>query len=157
MKQLICLALLAACSTTPVDASGQYTIAVTNRDNGCTFSNYTVGAMSSGINVTIQQQASQANADVMGATAVLLDFALGSHTFSGAVDGSSLDLTIVGTRPTTTGNCTYTYNATIAASLNGDVLTGRIEYRAASNHNSDCGAIDGCLTYQDFNGTRPPR
>src|SRR3954454_5998085 len=98
MKHLICLALLAGCSTTPVDASGQYMAAVTNRDNGCMFANYTVGAMASGIMVTIEQQAATATAEVMGATALGLDLLLGSHAFTGTVDGNSLDLTIIGTR-----------------------------------------------------------
>ena len=46
--------------------------------------------------------------------------------------------------------------ARISGELDGDALSGRIEYRAADNNNLDCAPISGCLTYQDFNGTRPP-
>jgi len=39
----------------------------------------------------------------------------------------------------------------------GDTMTGRINYTPATNGNSDCAAVSGCLTYQEFNGSRPPQ
>jgi hypothetical protein len=157
MKILICLALLAGCTGSPVDAAGQYTIGVTNRENGCNFANYTVGQMASGIMLTITEHSSDATADVMGGTAVLLDLSLGSHTFAGTADGDTLNLRILGTRTQNAGSCTYTYAATLVATLTGDTLTGRIEYLPAYDPHSQCGAIAVCVTDQDFNGTRPPR
>src|SRR4051812_30719550 len=157
MKSLVVLGLLVGCSGDPVDVEGTYTVGVTNRDNGCNFGNWTVGDMSSGITVQITQSAGAVNADVGGATGVILDLAFGSHTFSGSLDGNELDLTLPGTRAQTSGNCTYTYDGEILATTNGDLLTGRINYKPATNGHSECAAIAGCLTYQEFNGSRPPK
>jgi hypothetical protein len=157
MKRLILLAGLAACGGDPVNAEGTYTIAVTNRDNGCNFQNWTVGDSATGIQVVINQEGSSVNADVMGATRIYLDLVLGSHVFNGKVDGDELDMTILGTRSATMGNCTLTVDANLLATLDGDVLTGRINYRYHGNGNTDCAPYDGCISFQEMNGTRPPQ
>jgi hypothetical protein len=161
MKRLSCLvfvlALGAGCGSDPADVSGSYTIAITNRDNGCMLGNWNVGDMTSGIPVVITQDGDNVTADVMGLAAIGLDAALASHAFTGTVDGNDLDMKIVGTRPQQSGNCTFTYNANLRGSISGDALTGRVDYTAATNGNSDCAPLDGCKSSQDFNGTRPPR
>ena len=160
MKSLVHAALIllaAGCSTTPADVAGTYTIALTNRDNGCNFQNYTVGAQSTGIPVTITQSGASATADVMGAAGVALDVSLGAHVYTGAVEGDGVNLKLQGTRAQTSGNCTYTYDSDIVATLVGDALSGQIRYTAATNGHTDCTTLQSCLTYQDFNGTRAPR
>jgi len=159
MKGLILIAglALAACGSDPVNAEGTYTINVANRDNGCNFQNWTVGDTAQGIMAVINQEGTHANADVMGATRGYLDLILGSHVFNGDIDGNDLDLIIIGTRSGNQGNCTLTVDATLLASLNGDVLTGRINYSYHGNGNSDCAPYDGCISYQEMNGTRPPQ
>jgi hypothetical protein len=156
MKRLLLCAALAACGSDPVDAEGTYTISVTNRDNGCNFTNWMVGDSAANISVVVNQEGESANADVMGLTRIYLDAVLGSHVFNGTVDGNELSLNIVGTQSTMQGNCTLTVDAELNATLEGDVLTGRINYRWHGNGNSDCAPYDGCLSYQDMNGTRPP-
>jgi hypothetical protein len=153
---LLGLLCLAACSTGPADVAGNYTMAITNKDNGCMFQNYTVGATSTGVQVTVTQSSSQATATVMGGGGLILDAVLGGNAFSGKVDGDAIDLTLAGSRPNTMGNCVFTYNGEIIGSLSGDTLSGRLEYTAATNMNPDCTGIQGCITTQDFNGTRPP-
>lgn len=157
MKRLILLVGLTAGCNDTVNAEGTYTINVTNKTNGCNFQNWTVGDSATNIGVVINQQGSSANADVMGATRVYLDLVLGSHVFNGSVDGNDLDLKIAGTRSGTMGNCTLTIDAELLATLNGDVLTGRINYHYHGNGNTDCAPYDGCTSYQDMNGTRPPQ
>lgn len=155
MKGLLGLVCLAACNNGPADVAGDYTMALTNKDNGCMFMNYTVGATTTGVQVTITQASSTATATVMGGGGLVLDAVLGGNVFSGKVDGDSIDLTLPGSRSFTNGNCAFTYNGEILGSLAGDTLTGRIEYTAATNMNPDC-TNQGCITTQDFNGTRPP-
>jgi hypothetical protein len=163
MKSLVLLATVgsaagAGCGAgDPVQLSGNYSVGVTNRDNSCNFANWTVGAMTSAVSVNITQQGENATADVTGGVGVVLDVAFGAHAFSGLVTGNMLELKLMGTRVTQTGNCTYTYDGDILGTSNGDLLTGRIEYRPATNGHSDCASVDGCLTYQDFNGSRPPQ
>lgn len=157
MKRWIWLAALAACGGDPVDAEGTYTVSVTNRDNGCNFALWTIGNSATNIGVTINQEGEDANADVMGLTGNFLDAVLGSHVFQGKVDGDELDLRITGTAQHTTGNCVdHTINARLLATLDGDVLVGRISYTIVGA-GSTCAPYDGCVSYQDMNGTRPPQ
>ncbi|MEO8698640.1 MAG: hypothetical protein ABI867_01320 [Kofleriaceae bacterium] len=157
MKHLsLVMALVAACSGSDADVEGDYTIALTNRDNGCMFANWTVGDQTTGVPVVIGQDGSNVTATVNGGAGLVLDVALGARTYTGDIDGDDLVLELFGTRGQQMGNCSFTYNSTIDATLDDDSLTGRIEYRAATNGNPDCSALEDCLSFQDFNGTRPP-
>lgn len=156
---LLGLGLGAGCgSDDPANVEGNYTIAITNRDNGCNLANWTVGEMSSGIAVQMTQEGANVTATVMGLTGAGLNLALGSNVFSGKVTDEDLNLDLFGTRPQMQGTCTFTYNAKILGNVLGDSLEGRVEYRAATTtpSNPDCASIQGCLTFQEFNGTRPP-
>ncbi len=141
----------------PADVEGTYTMAVTNRDNGCNFANWTPGTSSAGITVAITQEGEDVAATIQGATGGFLALWLGSNVYTGTIDGDELDLDLFGSRPQTSGNCAFTYNSAIHATADGDTMTGRIDYTAAGNGNPDCASIDGCVSYQDFNGTRPPQ
>jgi hypothetical protein len=158
MKRFLGLAaILVGCGSDPVDAEGEWTISGTNRDNACMISNWNVGESFSAVTVTFTQNGDAVNADVSGGGGFYLDVLLGGDDiFSGTVDGEDLTLHREGTRSMTQGNCTFTYNAEMALRIEGDVLTGRLNYRSAHNGNSDCAAVT-CLSYQDVNGTRPPQ
>jgi hypothetical protein len=157
MKSLALLALLAACGS-DANVAGDYTIAVTSKDNGCNINGWTVGAQSTGVTVTIEQSGSTATAMITGGGGFVLGGLLGTSDFTGTIDGDDVDLTALGTNAKHAGNCTYTYNGEITATDSGDILTGRIDYRAADNGNPDCTTmmIHGCDSFQEFNGTRPP-
>jgi len=156
MKSLVGLALVLAACGSDANVAGNYTIALTNRDNGCNLSNWTVGNQTTGVPVTITQSGSNVTATVMGPAGVVLGAFLGTNAFTG---DNSIDLKALGTVPKTSGNCTWTYNGEITADLAGDALAGRIDYRAADNGNPDCTTmqVHGCDSFQDFNGTRPPQ
>jgi hypothetical protein len=151
------LAIAAGCGSDPVDAEGDYTIAVTNRENGCDFESWTEGESSSGIPLTVTQNDSVVTGEVGGAAGLFLGAVLGSNVFEGEVSGDEISMTLFGTTSAGDGNCTYTVNAVLDAELDGDVLTGEINYTAATNDNPDCAAIEGCATRQELNGTRPPQ
>jgi phage-related protein len=157
MRCLPLLIVVAACSSSPANVAGTYSVAVTNRDNGCNLMNWTVGNSAANIGVTITQNGTQAIATVNGLVGGYLDVVLGSHELSGTVDGDHLSLTLFGTRTSSSGNCTWTYNANLEADLNGDILQGTIDYRPKTNGNPDCTQmLATCSSRQDFNGTRPP-
>lgn len=159
---VLCVLLLGAGVVTgcgsddPVDVEGLYTVNVTNRENGCNFDNWTVNDTSSGIMVTVNQDGGQATAFLEGVIGGLFDLVLGNRQFEGDVAGNHLDLTLFGTNNATMGNCSYTVNANMDATLDGDVLTGFIIYTTNTNASPDCGDIEGCESRQEFNGTRPP-
>jgi hypothetical protein len=155
---LVLASLLGAC-TSDAEVAGNYTVALTNRDNGCNLGNFTPGQMSSGVAVTITQSGSKLTVTVEGLAGLSLVGLLGGggNVYAGGVDGDGFSVESIGTKANTSGNCTYTFNSTISGTLSGDSLVGEIDYRAADNGNSDCTQVHGCLSYQDYNGTRPPR
>lgn len=147
--------LLAACGSDPADVAGDYTVAVTNGANECMLGMWNEGDTNSGIDMVISQSGSSANADVRGLTGGFLDFWLGASVFSGDVDGDELDLLLIGTTEQTAPGCTYTIDAELDATLDGDVLLGTITYRPNPIEGA-CGILEACRNVQDFNGTRPP-
>lgn len=155
MKRLAWILVVAACGG-DANVEGDYTVALTNRDNACNLANWTVGTQTTGVQATVTQEGENVTLTVTGLAGVAVSALLGTNVYIGAVDGDEIDLSITGETGFNTGNCAYTYNSTIQGTLDGDTLSGRIEYRAATNDQSDCGELTGCLSYQDFNGARPP-
>ena len=153
---LLALLALASCDSSPVDIAGSYTLAVTNHENGCGFQNWTENESSSGIPLTVTQSGSDVTAILEGLTGTWVEALLGARTFTGDVRASEMDVTLHGTRSYTQSNCTYTVNAHAVATLSGDTLAGTIGYTPSTNGSPDCGAIEGCVSTQAFNGTRPP-
>ena len=152
---LLGLSPLTGCGA-DADVAGNYTVALTNRDNGCNLQNWTVGQSTTGIPVTIAQDSSAVTANVQAGAGLVLDAVLGDHVYTGDVDGNDIFLELHGTRAQQQGSCAFFFNSDIDASLSGDTLTGKIEYKAATNGAAECAALEGCVSFQDFNGTRPP-
>lgn len=144
---------VAACGSDDVNAAGDYTVTVTDGDNGCNLPSWTTGATSTAT-VTLTQSQNNVTAVVTGVAGVVLDLGLGGHSFTGKITGSDLDLHLFGTRSNTTGNCTYTLNAGIRAVVSGNMFTGQIDYKSATNGNPDCSSITNCDSFQDLSGTR---
>jgi hypothetical protein len=117
---------------------------------------WTVNEQTPGIEVVITQNGASAIAEVKGGAGFVLGVAFGSATFSGDVDGDELNLFVTGTRPKTTGNCTFTYDGRMEATLTENTLNGSLYYVANTNTASDCAAVQ-CTSKQDFAGSRPPR
>ncbi len=139
------------------DVAGEYTVAITNGSNGCGFTNWTEGDTSTGIPFSVTQDGERLTGTVGGSSGLFLDLWLGDRVYTGTVSGNNVELTLYGTTTNTSGNCTYTVNSTIDGEIDGDVLVGDIRYRAATNGNPDCQTIEGCVSRQSFNGTRPPQ
>src|SRR5262245_37961869 len=135
MKRLACTLLVAAACGGDTNVAGDYTVALTNRDNGCSIGNWMVGAQPQAT-ATAMQDGSNVTLNVNGLAAVALAALLGTNQFQGKVDGDDLTLTATGTTMMTSGMCTFTFNSTIDATVEGDTLKGRVEYRAATNGNA---------------------
>jgi hypothetical protein len=156
MKRLACILVVAACGGgSDANVAGNYTMAITNRDNGCNFSGYNVGDQNQ-VQVMITQNDSNLSATVTGGGGFLLALVVGSNVYTGSVDGNDVDVKIVGTRAFNDGNCAFTYDSEIKSTAHDNSMDGRIEYRAVTNNNSDCATHTGCLTFQEFAGSRPP-
>lgn len=150
-------AVLAACGGDPTDVRGEYTVSLTNRENGCESANWTEGDTAAGVSLVITQNDTAVTLDVTAPGARLyLDAVLGGHVFTGSVDGNDIDLLIEGTPMFSRATCDYTVDAQIVGSLDGDVLSGDIFYRAQTDGAVDCGTLTGCASRQEFLGNRPP-
>lgn len=150
------LTALAGCGDDPAAVAGEYTISVTNGQNECGFTGWTAGESASNINVSITQNGDSASAEVTGVTGAYLEAVLGDNVFTGSVDGSHLELLLVGTTNGSVGTCDFTINATIDATLDGDFLEGVIRYEPQTDQSVDCDTLSTCANVQEFNGNRPP-
>lgn len=156
MKRVVGTLLLvcAACGS-DADVAGNYTLALTSRNNGCSLPNWQVGAQSTAT-AMVTQRDGDVTMTLQGMPGIELASVIGTSTLSGSVDGEAVLLEAIGTSSRTTGGCVYTYNAEVDATQDGDKMAGRIEYRTATNGSIDCGSREACLSVQDFSGTRSP-
>src|SRR5436190_2976645 len=92
VSALLPLAFLAACGGGTVDATGDYTVALSNRDNGCNLANWDDNGTASGIPVNIAQTDDAATATVGGGAGIALGVWLGDNHYTGTVDGNDLNL-----------------------------------------------------------------
>jgi hypothetical protein len=158
------LAMIAfACSggedfeSTPADVSGTYTVSVTNREDSCGFPNWEQGKTSSDIKLTLVQDGENISATIDGVVGGIVEWALGTKSFQGSVDGDHVHATGYGTNAFTQANCTYTINLTFDGTLSGDSLQGTLTYAPKTNGSPDCGVLEQCQALQDFAGSRPPK
>jgi hypothetical protein len=141
----------------PADVEGQYSVAVTNRDNGCAFESFDDGATATNIPLTVTQDGSNLSAKIGGLTGTAFSLLVGVDTLQGQIQGNELSLAIVGTATQTQGECSFSIDVHAEATASGDALQGTLEYVPDTAEGAQCAALVGCSTYQDFAGSRPPR
>lgn len=142
----------AACSDAYV--AGNYNAQITNRSDGCSLG--LIIGENDAADFTVTQSGSDVMVTIEGIPGFIFASQVGTAVLEGSVDGDELDVERQGTRPLTAGSCEYRINARISATIDGDSMKGRVEYRAATNGHADCGSREGCLSVQEFNATRPP-
>ena len=148
----IALACTAACGD--ADVAGNYTVATVDRSDTCSIGSWNTG-MQRNATFTVDQSGSDITLRITGGTLdQFISVLLGTNTFTGGVDGDDVSASITGTMPQTSGACTFTLNARIIASQDGDALNGRVEYRIAPVGEADCSSREDCVAKQDFNATR---
>lgn len=149
--------LSASCAKDPVDASGTWTINLTNGTNGCELDNWTEGSEGRDVPLTITQSGSAITGDLGGVAGTLADIVFGTHRFtSGAVDGEHIDLHLDG-RAGSEGSCAYTSQLDVSGTVHGNTIEGRVVWSYNTNASADCGIKATCETLQSFAGSRPPR
>jgi hypothetical protein len=155
---LAAVLLLAACGDddAPADVEGDYTIAITNGDNPCGFQSWDEDATAMNIPLMITQEGGELTATVEGVAGSVITVLLGSADYEGYVEGEAFVLTNFGTRSFSGGDCAFTIKSTVRGRIDGDVITGAIEYSPVTNESPACEQLDRCVSEQLFNGTRPP-
>lgn len=138
------------------DVSGTYSVAITNGASDCDFKDWVEGKETSGIDLVITQDDRHIHGTLGGVTGAFFTLAFGSAEFDGTISGDELSMTNYGSRSNMSGNCSYTYNSTVAGKQNGDAIAGTITYQTKTNGNPDCSAVE-CSATQEFSGARPPK
>lgn len=148
----------AADDTPPVDVSGDYTVTLTNVANSCaTETGWVADAVTDGVRYDIRQDGADITAQAQGNAAVYFIVLTGANDFSGAVRGNAFELTDVGPNAVTAGTCTYTINAVVSGTIDGDTISGKVIYRPVLSAdpacNADCQPY-ACEAEQDYVGSR---
>ncbi|MEO7731004.1 MAG: hypothetical protein ABIY55_08545, partial [Kofleriaceae bacterium] len=117
----------------------------TNRENGCAFPGWVVGATSN-VDVQISLNGAVVVGEPQGLAAGFLDLWLGTHVFAGTQTGDHLALVLPGNKSMSHGNCDYTFDASLDVTLTGDLLQGDLAYRARTNGGAACADLAGCST-----------
>ncbi|MFZ5889930.1 MAG: hypothetical protein ACOY0T_02590 [Myxococcota bacterium] len=153
---LVAASAIGACGSddSPANIAGTYSVNTTNGKSTCSF-DWNEGDTSSGVPVSIVQNGAAITVSVTGLAAAGLVLLVGTADFDGSVEGHAFTATAYGKVPRSSGNCTYTVNATIKGSVSGDTIQGTVTYTPAGNGNPDCAALT-CTAVQQFNGARPP-
>ncbi len=142
----------------PADVQGNYTVTLTNVSNSCsTVMGWIDDAVTTGIGYDIRQSGSDITAEAQGNAGVYFVVLTGSDEFSGSVRGNSFELVDVGPNVATAGSCSYTVNAVVSGSIDGDTISGKVIYKPVLSAdpacNPDC-APYACEAEQDYAGTR---
>jgi hypothetical protein len=160
MRRLAFVLLLAGCydwealSSTP-DFTGNYVVVMTNEQNGCGFGNWTPGMMSDGIPLDITQSTNQVVATVGGLSGTALNLFCGTNQLAGSVNQGALDASIVCPKQSMQMTCVFHYVAHARATLNGNHITGTIDYTTViTTMTADCGQLPNCRSSQTFTGNR---
>ena len=149
------VAAAAACSSNdngpPAQVAGDYTLTVTDNQNGCNVENFTTGDTQTGITVTITQNGSSLSATGTGSSGLMLAFATG-NTVSGWIDGQEASLTSSVNH--TQGGCAYSTTATVNITFSGNQFEGTVLYTDSGNGSPDCGVMQQCTSTQKVTGSR---
>jgi hypothetical protein len=140
----------------PANIAGDYSVSLTNGNNGCQFANWTQGSTAQDVHVMLAQQGASATATLTGLAGLLFYVVLGTVQFQGTVSGDSFTLTAVGSNPARDGMCTFTIKATLTGSTAGDTIQGQLAYTETTNGSPDCSYHSTCSSIQSFAGARPP-
>ena len=149
-----------ASDATPADVSGDYTVTLTDTANDCPMvPGWSDGAVMKGILYDIRQDGAGITGQAQGNAALSFIVLTGSNDFTGAVRGDAFTLTDVGPNVTVAGSCSYTVNAVVSGTIDGDDISGTLTYRPVLSAdpacNADCEPY-ACEVVQDFTGTRAP-
>lgn len=145
----------------PADFSGLYELDILNEENGCELANWTVGAVTDNVELTVVQEGTEATGQVGGLIGTYLRIAVGSDTLSGDVTGDEIELYLLSGTDSRDRDlqCRYRAEGTLYGTLVGENgLEGTIEYGyLVMQEADDCGDIGTCVSVQSFSGSRRPR
>jgi hypothetical protein len=154
---LVLVAAVAGCSASseppPAAVAGNYTLTVTDQQNGCSVENFATNASQTGITIAIAQNGGFLSATVMGSSGLVLAFSTGD-TISGTIEGEEASLSSSASHMQ--GNCAYSTTATANIAFHNGQAQGTMLYTDTGNGDPSCGVMQQCTSTQTFTGTLMP-
>ncbi|HEX4513335.1 MAG TPA: hypothetical protein VH054_07355 [Polyangiaceae bacterium] len=153
---LSAFAFASACSSTPTNFAGTYTLSTTQNADDCNLgsASWTPGSTTN-FTGTFTQDGTAAQITVTGGAAVVLNVVVGTDTFQGSVSGNTFTSELIGTKKQTDGACSWSTNIAISASLDSNsVLSGTITLTPITNGDPSCGAKNSCANTETVSGNR---
>jgi hypothetical protein len=142
----------------PQNLAASYSVSLLNGANGCAFDNFQPGNTTPGVPLTVTQAADLATgrATFGGFPAIFYSFALGSADYAIRVSGNGMEGFIIGNKTAVRDGCTVTYNASLSATVEGELIRGKVSFYSVPDRDAGCSKAL-CTSEQTFNGTRPPQ
>jgi hypothetical protein len=142
----------------PPNFNGTFSLSFTLEDNLCSLPGADTGAVQS--DVVLEVSGTGVSATFQGAAGDVIKELVGQTSFDGTQTDASISLTDLGTVPvvyTPTGSttsCTTRWNATMAATVSGDTLTGTLTFDPTSSTAGLCKYESLCEITDSFTGPR---
>lgn len=153
-KVLACWALFATfgCSssefdTAPVNVSGAWVGTATNASNSCP-GDFKVGETSA-VNANVTQDGKAVSIKVAGSVGFWVNFFVGADTFTGTIEGTKLDATLLGSKELKEGLCVYKVTAIMSGSADNAKMSGTVTYKP-NVVSGDCALVRDCSRSQTF-------
>jgi hypothetical protein len=140
-----------AAITTP-DVTGTYLLVLKAGTNGCAFPSWNEGSVTTA-DAKLSQTGTAVSVEVQGVAALTFGLTVGTAVLSGKLTGKTLSAKAVGTLVGTSGSCSYTHDALLDATFDGDTVTGTVRYVRVLDGTPACASL-ACTTVEPFTGLR---
>jgi hypothetical protein len=138
----------------PTDVAGLYDLTLRNGSNGCGFQNWEQGATATNINLRIEQNGTELTGQLEGLGGGLVALLIGTAQFAGTESRGDVTLQAYSGYVQQQGTCTYNLLVTLHGSLDGNVMSGTVDYSWATNDSPECTGLEDCLSQQTFDAVR---
>lgn len=137
--------------------AGRYNVSLTYGENGCDLDDWVEGTELTSVVLDMEQSSSnEIRGEVEGIVGGILALVHGSNVYEGTVAGSEFTMRIDGQYPQVNGGCASTFDNLATGKVEGDFISGTLEFLVAGDGDPDCEAVE-CSSKMAFTGSRPPR
>jgi hypothetical protein len=148
----LALVVLVACSssefeTAPANVNGAWVGTATNASSSCP-GDFRVGETSA-VNANVTSDGKAVSIKVEGSVGFWVNLLVGADTFTGTIEGSAINATLLGSKDLKDGLCTYRITATMNATTDGKKMNGTVTYKP-NVVSGDCAAWKDCSRTQSF-------
>ena len=138
----------------PTDVAGLYELTLHNGANGCGLEDWVEGNTTTNVGLRIEQQGTDLIGRLEGPVGGIVAVLLGTAELSGSQSRGDVTLQAFSPYVRQQGTCTYNLLVTLQGTLDGNLMSGTIDYTWATNGAPECSDLEGCVTEQTFDAVR---